>query len=45
MELLSYPHLLADEEAKVRTFLASVEVCELPQGTMAAGFYGEARPC
>ena len=32
MELLSYPHLSADEEANVRAFLASVEVCELSQG-------------
>lgn len=36
MELLSYPHLLAGEEAKVRAFLASVEVCELSQGAKAA---------
>ncbi len=32
MELLSYPHLSADEEAGVLAFLASVEVCELSQG-------------
>ena len=32
MELLSYPRLSADEEANVRAFLASVEVCGLSQG-------------
>ena len=32
MELLSYPHLSAEEEENVRAFLASVEVCGLSQG-------------
>jgi predicted nucleic acid-binding protein len=32
MELLSYPQLSALEEAKVRDFLANVEVCELSPG-------------
>jgi predicted nucleic acid-binding protein len=29
MELLSYPLLSADEEAKVQAFLAGVEICEM----------------